>query len=453
MRSYIKNIGNVVLLVLMLSVFVGCQTAVIPVDIRLPGELNLSGVSKLALVDFNSLSTDGDRGIFAADAETLSVVQGKVASVFAANKTYSLVRLDVEKVILDDYALGRVSPKTRFDGLVYGRVWWEVSPELCDTYPTVMNLTHWDNVKYMGRNLLGQWVPMVARVTTHTEDVLETLSFRSWNANLMLALTVYKLSSDGTVEKLTETYAIASRKFLINNGQVTGIHSSIGLDQESMEDALRAQASSNSRSTLVLDSVSSGGGASSSAGNFKLLQRTNTFPTELQVKYQLANQLTAELARKLMPTVTRFEIERSFGDVKMYHLLRNHAYAAGISYADACLSKNGSDAVLREMQSLLEIGESGNKSLSMALSEVSVSEEARSYIESNSDYFFGKALCYEASGNFAEALYRYRFLFHFVPTRESANGISRCLFALNMDKQVRHVAKNVRRASRKARLD
>ncbi|MBR6374074.1 MAG: hypothetical protein IKS20_12920, partial [Victivallales bacterium] len=54
--------------------FAGCQsTANITIKIRTPGEYNLSGISKLAIVDFNSMDSQPGQGIFEADAETLSV--------------------------------------------------------------------------------------------------------------------------------------------------------------------------------------------------------------------------------------------------------------------------------------------------------------------------------------------------------------------------------------------
>ena len=52
------------------STMTGCRMASIPVAVTVPGEFNLSGVSKIAMVDFNSLPDDPTVGVFSADKET-----------------------------------------------------------------------------------------------------------------------------------------------------------------------------------------------------------------------------------------------------------------------------------------------------------------------------------------------------------------------------------------------
>ena len=64
------------------SMITGCRTATVPVEVTVPGEFNLSGVSKIAMVDFNSLPDDPISGIYSADKETRSIVQKMVSSVF-----------------------------------------------------------------------------------------------------------------------------------------------------------------------------------------------------------------------------------------------------------------------------------------------------------------------------------------------------------------------------------
>ncbi len=442
--------------------FAGCQsTANITITIRTPGEYNLSGISKLAIVDFNSMDSQPGQGIFEADAETLSVVQGKVCAAFAKNKTYAIARLDAEKLLQDDYKGGRVSPRSRFDGIVYGRVWWQVSPELCGTYPKVFNLRQWVNIPYEVE-VLGKKIENVARVTSRTSNTLEMLPFRAWNASLMLSLSIYKLDSKGDIEKLTETCAMATQKYLMNNGVFSEQQDVSEVFRTSRGDNVSRSSKEKSLMKSMGDSVGdfmSGKKEKTGAdGVFKASNVTVSLPTELQAKFTLADKLTAELARKLMPNDTTIEIENDFSDTKIFFLVRDGAFNSGVEYSRDILEKKlktlkNRKIVEREMQELDNVGESSDVPYDVNLSQIAISQDTRKYIKDNMEYFYAKALCNEACGNTQEALRGYRFAFHFVPSRESANGISRCLFALEMAHDVKKVNKDVRRSTKKARLD
>jgi hypothetical protein len=105
------------------------------------------------------------------------------------------------------------------------------------------------------------------------------------------------------------------------------------------------------------------------------------------------------------------------------------------------------------LEILQNVGETSDQSLYASLSEIKIDKKTKKYIETNIDYFFAKALCEEASGHFSEALRGYRFIFHFAPSKESARGISRCLFALDMGNEVKKIKKDVKKSLRKADLE
>ncbi|MBP5639515.1 MAG: hypothetical protein J6X55_08555 [Victivallales bacterium] len=456
--TFIMGMAKVLSLALVVWGMASCSTTTIPVSIKTPGEFNMSGVSKLAILDFNSVDSKPGTGVFEVDADTLEIVQGNVAAVFAKNKTYSIARLDAEKLVQENYHNGRVSPNNRFDGIVYGRVWWQVSPELCGSYPTVFTLRKWDNVDYV-EEFLGQKQKKTTRVLTQEKDYIDELMFRSWDATLMLSLTIYKLDSNGTINKLTETFALANQKYCMDNGQLNESYQPIRLARVTRTSNVKNASEKKSWFGGLSGLLNSNKEAADVTGAFKPSQNTVGIPTEMQVKMILAEKLTADLATKLMPTVTTFNIEADFDDDKVFWLLKDGAFKAGVEYVDACIEKNvaqfdkDAEKIAMELNELQNVGEAGDKSYDMCLGEVKVSKETLKYINKNAEYFFARALCKEASGKFADALCDYRFIFHFVPTKESALGISRCLFALDMGKEVKKVNKEASKAGKKAKLN
>ena len=117
----------------------GCAAPNIKVSIKTPGQFKLGGISKLAIVKFNSLQDDASVGTYSADEETLRMMQSLVSSAFSAGKTYKVTTLDKENAIADAADAGRTAllatMNERFDGIIYGRVWWQLSPEEQGTYP------------------------------------------------------------------------------------------------------------------------------------------------------------------------------------------------------------------------------------------------------------------------------------------------------------------------------
>ena len=82
------------------------------------------------------------------------------------------------------------------------------------------------------------------------------------------------------------------------------------------------------------------------------------------------------------------------------------------------------------------------------ISDKVVSEAAKKYQE----YLYALAVCEEATAQYEQALYTYRYAFKLEPTKENALGISRCLFALGMNDRVQEKAKAQKVAGRKASL-
>lgn len=447
-----KNVlsaGLICSAVLAVSAITGCRTTTVPVEVAVPGEFNLSGVSKIAVVDFNSLPDDPIAGIYSADKETLSIVQRMVASEFCKGKMYQVANLDIEKAISAAHTGAKVGNK--FDAVIYGRLWWQISPEYRNTYPKVFTLETWSNVKYdTGEKnpLTKEPIYATAHVTRRMEDVLETLYYRAWNANLMLSLTLYRLDKDGQFEKITETFAVASQNFVIDNGAFDTNFVPIGADGSNR--ASRLKASTEKKSTFG-SLFSSEKKAKDVTGKFVAIQNTATIPTELQAKLMLAQQLTETLGKKISPSKITFNIPCDFDDDKLFNLMKDGAFSAAKDYIVFTVRKNvGQD--IASMIDPLEVAYRTPKNDKDLIPRKIIDKKVIDAAKDQRDYLYALAVCEEASGQYKQALYTYRYAFMLKPTKEYALGISRCCFALGMNDRVQEKAKAKKEATKKADL-
>ena len=200
------------------ALIVGCTTPTIPVTMNVAGEVKLNGVSKIALADFNSLKGDAFTGVMAADEETCALVKRAVASAFYTSPMYKVVDMDIEKDIHDETG---AKPNKRFDAVIYGRLWWQITPVTKGQYPHVYTLESWNNVPYMQKDpITKKEVPAIAKVTSQKKDVLKMLDYRVQNATLMLTLSIYRLEQSGDIVKIVDTYQVSNQGFTLMNGEI-----------------------------------------------------------------------------------------------------------------------------------------------------------------------------------------------------------------------------------------
>ena len=352
---------------------VGCKTP-LEVEMKVAGEIKLNGVSKIALADFNSLAGDPFTGVMAADAETCALVKRAVASAFYTTPMYQIVDLDVEKDIHDETS---ALPNKRFDAVIYGRLWWQVTPETNGQYPCKFTLESWDNVPYVKKNpLTGKEEKLIAHVTTQQRDVIKMLDYRVRNATLMLTMAVYRLGLNGDVEKITDTYQVTNQGFTLMNGKMKLDCTSVGIKDDNAVTRLQATGKNEAQPTAyeemfkqksvsladvgatagqLASGVTGGLGAGLFGGkdeaaapkadakksgrkvdaNGKLIltQETVSMPTELQAKLMLASSISRSLSAKLAPSTAKFEVNVDLGDTRLENLLRNGAYKSARDYS------------------------------------------------------------------------------------------------------------------------
>lgn len=383
----------------------GCSTPTIKMKMNVAGEVKLNDVSKIALADFNSLPGDPFTGKMAADKETCALVKRAVASSFYTSPMYHIVDMDIEKDINAEDS--NVVPKKRYDAVIYGRLWWQITPETSGQYPQKFTLDTWENVPYQGKDpITKKSMPMIAKVMKQRRDVVEMLDYRVQNATLMLTLAIYRLERSGTLVKIVDTYQVSNQGFTLMNGDIKLDGGSVGIKDDnaitrlqatgkkegdtrtayekmfvpkapSLADAGAALADAGSALTSGLSGL---GGALTSVADAKtpkeekkpansrkvdangkliLTQDTVSMPTELQAKLMLASSISRNLSAKLAPTETTFEIPADLiGDERLKNLLLNGAYKSAKDYSMYMLrNKLGKQICEKLVRFLPEFGE------------------------------------------------------------------------------------------------
>ena len=388
------------------ALIAGCSTPTIPVTMNVAGEVKLNGVSKIVLADFNSLKGDAFTGVMAADKETCALVKRAVASAFYTSPMYKIVDMDIEKNIHDKTS---AKPNKRFDAVIYGRLWWQITPVTKGQYPHVYRLESWNNVPYMHKDpITKKEVPAIAKVTSQKKDVLKMLDYRVQNATLMLTLSIYRLEQSGDIVKIVDTYQVSNLGFTLMNGEMKLDAASVGIQDDNAVTRLQKTGDSEKTTTAYEDmfereqpeeagkALANAGSAALSGltggmsdlgggllggkkdepkepkakdapkdsrkvdanGKLILTQETVSMPTELQAKLMLASSVSRSLSAKLAPSKATFDIPADLGERRLENLLKNGAFKSARDYSMYMLrQKLGKQICEKLVRFLPEFGE------------------------------------------------------------------------------------------------
>ena len=473
----------------------GCQTPTYRLPMDVPGEFKLSDVSKIAIVDFNSLPGDAFSAV-AADRETCDIVQRALSASLARSGMWDIVRLDAEQAVaaIDPGVL----PNRRFDAIAYGRVWWQFPPERDVLKPELFTLTTKSRVTYLVPETTGESVgsalggtssrsglgglasslsslssgldglvgslssptrssyatspktqtKMVEKhvdLVTEKRDVLESIGHRSREASLMLALSLYRIRGNGMIEKVADTFLVLDQTFLFDNGRYSTRDAAFG--PPGAGNAVAASERKEEEKSVVLPASLS------------------TIPPDMQAKLMLAMRAAEDLGRRIAPHKDVRVVAYDFPDAKITKLLNVHAYDAAERYALRSIRTALGAEVAAKVEPLLSYEEKPDYDVPPSppsdVEKISVPDrnEAAAAVErlvAKRDCvptLFALALCQEATGRTEEALYTYRYVFRIDPDEASAQGIARCHKALGAAARIAEQARETRKASKKARLD
>lgn len=425
------------------AMIAGCSTPTIPITMNVAGEIKLNGVSKIALAEFNSLKGDPFTGTMAADAETCALVKRAVASAFYDSPMYQIVDFDAEDAI-HRRAGSNALPDKRYDAVVYGRLWWQFTPETEGQVPQKYTLETWRNVPYVRKNpLTRKDEPAVAHVTTGLRDVVRMLDYRARNATLMLTLSLYRLEGSGEIVKIVDTYQVSSQGFTLMNGAMQPVAGS-GEGQAEKQ----AQKGEDGRMR-------------DANGKLLLTQNTVSMPTELQAKIMLAESVSRSLGRKLAPSKATFKVSADLGDEKLVNLLSNGAFPSARDYSlyvlRTGLGRQLCDRIADSVPGLVA-DESERVPYSVPDTAKDLSKFGEKplgeFIDPDlSVYFYALGICEEAANSYDTAYEFYRFAFNLRPDIESARGIGRVQLAMGEAELLKQTRKARKNAAEKTALD
>lgn len=458
-----------------LVVLTGCKGVdYIKFSNTIPGEYNLAGVSKIAVIDFNSLPDDPVNGVYAVDAATKQIMEGMIAAKFFKGKTYKVADLDAEKdIVAANKAAVRLAQ--RFDAVLYGRVWWDISNEYKNIHPVVYTLEKWKNEKYMsGRTDDGRPVYSVAHLTESMTDVKVDHAYRAAKATLMLSLTIYRMNKDGKVEKIVEDFAVAEQDYLLDNGVFSTTF--VPHDKARVSQFERISAKSAN------EDAKNEKAAKEKAGFIDENQNASTIPTPLQTKVMLGKKLTDALGKKLTNTEVPVEAEffgkyiffepmdevllnkiiaGNFNDsrAELVAMLRK---AAGYAICDrigsiSSYEKNNTDeennTKVAADPGCFEDLKNAKDAEEKAEIEEEIDELVGDTVEDFENEIYALAICEEACGRYEHALENYRTLMKYCPEEIYALGISRCLISLDMADRLYDISKDAKKAAKKAKVN
>ncbi|WP_291327087.1 hypothetical protein [Desulfovibrio sp. UCD-KL4C] len=211
-----KYIAFTILLALS-CMFSGC-TPKVKIKLLAPGDIKISGVSKIAILPFNSIDSNLQKGKYTANKRACDLARRCVENALYSEPYFQLVDLDLEnKLVKIDH---NARPKNRLNGILYGKVWWQISDEYENYMPSKMPLSRWVVRKYVcGRTKKGKPIYCSKRLTTQVKDKFYKSHYRTVTASLMMSLSVYRLSAKGQIEKVAQVFEIAKKPAIISNGQ------------------------------------------------------------------------------------------------------------------------------------------------------------------------------------------------------------------------------------------
>lgn len=463
----------------------GCTTPVLKLTMVESGEFKLSDISKIAILDFNSLPGDPFGNSVAADAETCGIMQRAVSAALSRSHTWEITRLDVEQAVAAfDPA---ILPKHRFDAIAYGRVWWQYPPERDLMKPALFTLETKTRVTYqvevpvetaaavnsikeLGASLsslknafkgLGgvsqpapqqatatapatRQVKLVERqvdLTTKTEDVLERVGHRSREAILMLALSIYRVRYDGRLEKLVDMFVADGQTYGLSNGDFESNLSSFG----GGEGGKKAAAQEEQKGATAIPA------------------HLTTIPPDMQAKLMLAVRAAEEIGRQIAPHKVVRIIPYSFSDAKLQKLLQNRAYMAAEQYALRSIRTALGAEVAAKVEPLMSYGKPKYEVKSSPAADMeAVSGDEKSAAAAAeklaakrgcAEALFALGICQEAGGRAEEALYTYRYVFRLNASPAAAEGIARCHEALGDAARIAEQSRSKKKAERKTQTN
>jgi hypothetical protein len=460
--------------------FFGCAPKAV-VRLLRPGELNLRDVSKIVILDFNTIQM-GSKTRLPVGKDILELAKKSFVDCFYSAPFYTLVDLNMERCVTGKQC--NIQKKYRADALLYGTVWWEITDEFDNFKPDSMRLSQWRMKSYpCGKDKKGNTKYCSKPLTTETHDEFYRRNYRAVAASLVISLYVYKFHPDGRIEKITQVMELVREKAKIENGEFK-LESPRIIGAEAQTDKMATlkgkagQAAGAGQASSGLSDVFGGinrwmssSGSSDRTGQPKVIRverKVDTIPTDLEFKIRLTDTVNRELQRRIAPHFDTFEIPIPLQtDTKINTLVQAQAYSAlGKYLIEEKLAQRDPDAAdmlynvdldgagkrVVEKMHRQELAKEGKPDAPLPPEELK--RQTDKYLSDHVWDLYMAALSFEATGDFGRALEMYLQVFKKYKNEDQrfADGIGRCLMATGMAYRVDWQHKSRREAGNANKL-
>lgn len=436
----------------------GCVQKV-KINLLKPGEVKLTGLSKIAVLQFNSIKSNIGSGRYAADSRICELARRCVTDSLYKEPYFQLVDLDLEKNI--NRINRHAKLKARLDGVLYGQVWWQISEEYENYTPSKMSLSKRKAVRYVcGKRDDGSAIYCTTHLLTRQWDEFYKSHYRAVTASLMMSLSVYRLGRNGRIEKVAQVFEIGRKPAVIENGQFTTNLKLIGFkNADDRTKVLKTDEDSFGFGTLSsmlgLTTKSEGG----TSLDTKVTNNNHSIPAPLNLENCLSQAIAGRLKAVIQPHSEIFDVVMHGKDKKTQTLFITEAYKGLTKYlalkitdgnldlADDLLEnltfeEDVKESILRKLKKDHERSQAelpaSERVAFVQPSQKELTEEARSELSDMTNEMYNLALAFEGLGDFDRAIEIYRFGFNsFESTdQDMADGIGRCALALDSASRV-----------------
>ena len=459
-----KNSFKIILPLIALLLATGCVQKT-KIKMKVPGEINLKGVHKIALLDFSSVKSNSENGIYKANKDLLKLAKDEVANIFYEEPYYAFSNLEIEKILAKK---SNAKPLSVFDGMVYGKLWWQVTPEYDNIIPSKTALESYTIKRYVcGKTKKGRAIYCSARLTTKMKDAPFNLHYRVKNATLMMSLDLYKVSQNGKLSKVTEVFEVVKGKFEVKNGEFGKLISLVGAKQKL--DKMKVLKDNNKKKGFFAKLLDKNAKVSKEVNtDYKVSNNLQTMPSNYTLGKLVIDKVAQKLRKMIAPTTTQMAIEIEKGDTKIEKMFDYSAFNAINDYIVNKLAMGNSEFydgfndadfinTTKEMLAFVDKKEfdaknkiSKKKETYKPIDDKELTQKAKDYLKDNAAMLYNYGLANEANGNFEKSLEIYRFLFNNIDSKNQkyANGIGRSLMALDMADKVSEEKRNKRKAKK-----
>ncbi len=320
-----------------------------------PGEINIEGVHKIAILPF-STEKGWVRSYLGNENEFAALARRSLYRQLAISPHFTIIDLSQNKKLNYRYKPNSKEETGQLDGLITGRVWWRIAKNPnARSYPKIYTLSNARNIGYIIQTKLGP-IRLSRRVTTQTEDRVAIQEYKTVRAELMINFTLYRISpKNGMVDIVTYSHELAVYDGVIDNGLVTLNRAALRIPDTLVADVTAYAEPSSSpsgneaglfdltklksklsntiqRSKKSFSKERTAANQAGKTGDADSYLPDTTLPNTTQIQTELASRASASFVRRIEPTWREIGVNIRTVNPIVKTLLKTGAYLTAMDW-------------------------------------------------------------------------------------------------------------------------